>query len=323
MTASSEISASEAATLLGTAEAVTVLCHVNPDADALGSALALGIALRRADIGVQVSFADPAVPSESLRSLPGQDLLVPPTEVDPAPGLLVVVDCGSSGRLGDLRDRVDTAKQTLVIDHHASNTYFGSANLVDPFAESTTVLVADVLAAWGVELDRDLAYCLYAGLVTDTSSFRRARPQTHELASRLIATGLNPVEVVRPLMDTHPFAWLQLLSRVLGSAVLERSAAGGRGLAYAVVPSADIGGLRSEETESIIDLVATASEAEVAAVLKQTSELGWTVSLRAKSEVDVAAAATALGGGGHRLAAGYSAVGTAEEVVAALLAVLG
>lgn len=323
MTTLRDVDAGEAARMLAAARSVTVLCHVNPDADALGSALGIGISLQRAGTPVQVAFASPAAPAESLTSLPGCELLVAPEDVAHEVDLLVAVDCGSLGRLGALRHCAEGAQDTLVIDHHASNTRFGTANLVDPMAESTTVLVCDVLDAWGVHVDATLAHCLYAGLVTDTSSFRRARAYTHELAARFIDAGINPMAVAAPLMDTHPFGWLGMLSAVLGDAVLDRAAAGGRGLAYAVVRCADTVGLRVEETESVVDLVATASEAEVAAVLKETDRMGWSVSLRAKSGFDVSVVASALGGGGHRRAAGYTAAGTAEEVIRALRTALG
>jgi phosphoesterase RecJ-like protein len=318
-----ETDARGAAELLEQATSVTVVCHVNPDADALGSALALGTALRRRGTPVQVAFADPAETPESLRTLPGGDLLVAPGEVSHEVDVLVVVDCGSAGRMGALRDRMSGAREVLVVDHHVSNARFGSINLVDGAAESTTVLVCEVLDAWGVPLDRDLAHCLYAGLVTDTASFRWARPATHELAARLLATGIDPVDVSRPLMDTHPFGWLGMLASVLGSAGLHREAAGGLGLAHAVVRCSDREGMRAEETESVVDLVRTASEAEVAAVLKEGPPRQWSVSLRAKSVVDVSAVAALLGGGGHRRSAGYTAHGSSEDVLAALRTALG
>lgn len=318
-----ETDARGAAAVLERATSVTVVCHVNPDADALGSALAIGTALRRRGTPVQVAFAVPDETPESLRTLPGGDLLVPADAVAHEVDLLVVVDCGSAGRMGALRDRMSGAREVLVVDHHVSNARFGSVNLVDGAAESTTVLVCEVLDAWGVPVDRDLAHCLYAGLVTDTASFRWARPQTHELAARLLATGIDPVDVSRPLMDTHPFGWLGMLSSVLGSAGLEREAAAGLGLAYAVVRCSDREGMRAEETESVVNLVATASEAEVAAVFKEGPPNQWSVSLRAKSAVDVSAVATVLGGGGHRLCAGYTAEGSSEDVLVALRAALG
>ncbi len=307
-----------AAALLRDAPDVTLLAHVHPDADALGSALALGLALRRRGATVRVSFGEPDAVPESLRDLDVDGLVVPASRVPAAPELLVALDAGNAGRLGSLAGRVRTARRVLVIDHHASNTRFGSHNLVDDTAEATAVLVLRLLDELGVELDLDTARCLYAGLVTDTRCFRFARPETHLLAARLLATGVQPEVEVRALLDPHPFGWLTMLSSVLQRAKLEPTAAQGLGLVHTVVRIADAAQLRSEEIESVIDLVRTASEAEVAAVLKEAGPGRWSASLRAKQHLDVGAAATLLGGGGHRLAAGFTATGTADEVLAAL-----
>ncbi|MCC3312067.1 DHH family phosphoesterase [Nocardia africana] len=317
--------------VLAAARSVTVLCHVQPDADTVGSGLALAQVLHRRGVPVQVSFAEPAELPASMRSLPGVQFLVPAEQVAERVDLLVTVDCGSVGRLGALADRIDGAATTLVIDHHRSNTRFGDVNLIDETAESTTSVLARLFDVWGEEIDRDIAHCLFAGLVTDTGCFRWGGPGTHLLADRLLATGIDGAGITRTLMDTHPFGWLPMLSRVLGSARLEPRAAGGAGLVYAFVRSDDSDGLRSEEVESVIDVVRTTAEADVAAVFKQsrTDAGSWTVSLRSRDSgvgtgdaVDVARVATGLGGGGHRYAAGYTTHGTPENVVDDLLAEL-
>ncbi|WP_431969284.1 DHH family phosphoesterase [Nocardia sp. bgisy134] len=317
---------------LTAAGSVTILCHVQPDADTIGSGLALALVLHRRGIPVWVSFAEPAELPASMRSLPGIEHLVAPAEVPREVDLLVAVDCGSAGRLGALADRLSGAATTLVVDHHRSNTSFGAINVVDPGAESTTSLIARLLDAWGVPIDPEVAHCLYAGLVTDTGSFRWVQPGTHRLAERLLATGIDGAEIARTLLDTHPFDWLPMLSRVLGTARLEPGARGGTGLAYVFVRRDDATGVRSEEVESVIDIVRTTAEAGVAAVFKESRTVDgrWTVSLRsrdsgpgARDGVDVAEVATALGGGGHRYAAGYTTDGRPEDVVRALLAALG
>jgi phosphoesterase RecJ-like protein len=136
----------------------------------------------------------------------------------------------------------------------------------------------------------------------------------------LVEAGVDNAAMSRQLHDTHPFGWLPLLSRVLASAqlVLSESAS----LVFAVVTHPDWAAHRSEEIESIIDIVRTTAEAEVAAVFKETAPQQWSVSLRAKS-FDLVPVATRFGGGGHTLAAGYSADGPLEDVVAALTAALG
>jgi phosphoesterase RecJ-like protein len=169
-----------------------------------------------------------------------------------------------------------------------------------------------------VPLDVDIARCLYAGLVTDTSGFRRADASAHLLAAELVSAGVDPEALVRPLMDTHPFAWLAALGRILQSAVLEPDAANGLGLVHACVPLTDTARFRTEEVDGVVDVLRTAGEAEVAAVLKQVGVRRFTASLRSTGRVDVAAAARMLGGGGHRAAAGFTRDGPVDEVLTAL-----
>ncbi len=156
-----------------------------------------------------------------------------------------------------------------MIDHHASNQLFGTANYVDPSADSTTMLVAELLDAWGKPIDASVAHCLYAGLTTDTGSFRWASARAHRLAARLLELGVDNAAISRTLLDTHPFSWLPMLARVLSSARLLPDAAGGRGLVYAVVGHQEWADARPEEVESIVDIVRTTSQAEVAAVFKE------------------------------------------------------
>ncbi|KZF16735.1 DHH family phosphoesterase, partial [Rhodococcus sp. EPR-134] len=240
----------QVAEVLESAHTVTILCHVQPDADTIGSGLALGLVLERRGISVQVAFSRPSALPESMRDFPGLHLLVAPTDVQESVDVLVTVDVGSEGRLGELASRLAGANRTIVLDHHRSNSEFGSINVVDETAASTTALIARFFDAWGVAIDRDIAHCLYAGLVTDTGSFRWGGPLPHVLAARLLATGIDGDAIARKLLDTHPFGWLPMLASVLGSAVLVPEAADGRGLVYAVIRRSDIGDLRSEEIES-------------------------------------------------------------------------
>ena len=316
------VDARSAADLLAGSATVSVVCHVYPDADTIGAGLALALVLDHAGKSVEVSFAAPADLPESLQSLPGGHLLVEPNAMRRDADLVVTVDIPSVNRLGALRELADPGREVLVIDHHASNLLFGTANYVDPSADSTTMLVAELLDAWGKPIDIGVAHCLYAGLTTDTGSFRWASARAHRLAARLVDIGVDNASISRALLDTHPFAWLPMLSRVLASARLVPDAAAGRGLVYAVVRHQEWANARPEEVESIVDIVRTTHEAEVAAVFKEIEPAHWSVSMRAKS-YDLAAVASAFGGGGHRLAAGYSATGSSDEVVAALYAALG
>ena len=309
------------------AATVDLICHINPDGDALGSALAAGLALRGLGYEVRVSFGDdPQVVPESLAFLPGQELLVPASAVPDVPELVLCFDVASEGRLGLLRDKAFAAPALVVFDHHASNPGFGTHRLIDPSAPATAVLVDELLRRLGVPLDESLATCLYTGVATDTGSFRYAAttPATHELAGRLLATGIRHDLISRRLWDTSSFGYLKVLAGALGRAVLDPSAAGGRGLVWTWVPYEELAlhGVTVEEIEGLIDVLRRPAEAEVALVLKQDPDGTLRGSCRSKGAVDVAEACTRLGGGGHVYAAGFTVRDDVEAVVARFCAAL-
>ena len=289
--------------LLSGAATIAVVAHVHPDADTIGAGLALALVLDKCGKHVEVSFAEPPTLPESLATMPGSHLLVSPDAMRRDVDLVVTVDVPSVKRLGELSDFAASAQQLLVIDHHVSNDMFGTANFIDLSADSTTMMVAGLLDAWGKPIDPEVAHCIYAGLTTDTGSFRWASARALRLAARLVDIGVDNAAISRTLMDSHPFVWLPLLSRVLGSAQLLPDAVGGRGLVYVVVDNQDWISSRAEEVESIVDIVRTTQQAEVAAVFKEVDPRQWSVSMRAKT-VDLATVASRFGGGGHRLAAG-------------------
>jgi phosphoesterase RecJ-like protein len=314
--------------LTGAAE-ICLACHVRPDADALGSMLAVAHALRARGLAgpaparVVASFGDqPFGIPRILRFLPGVDLLSPPDQFPGRPQVMVTFDAASADRLGILEASASAARELIVLDHHASNTRFGTVNLIDPAAAATAVLACDLIDRLGVEISRDIALGLYAGLVTDTGSFRYSAtsPSVHRLAARLLQTGIEPAVVAHELWDRSPFGFLGLLSAALGRAQLEPDSADGYGLIWTTVTRADRAarGLPFEVAESVIDLVRRADEADVAVVLKEDDEGNWQVSARSKGGVDVGRACVALGGGGHSLAAGCTMSGPAAEVMTAV-----
>ena len=314
--------------LLRTHDEVTLVCHVSPDGDALGSMLALGIALRDAGTKVTASWgSEPFEVPDSYAELPGLDLLVPAAEVDPAPGLLITFDTGNEDRLGSLADRVDAADQVLVLDHHVTNTRFGTVNLVDESAAATAVVVVELLDRMGLELTAQIAAPVYTGLITDTGSFKYAAttPAVHELAARLLATGIQHERISRHIWDTAPFSYVQLLGAVCSRAVIEPDAVGGLGLVWTTVTGEDLErfGLGLADVEGVIDSVRVAQEAEVAVVVKTDPSDGLLkVSTRSKGAVDVGAVCEALGGGGHRFAAGFTSADDSQTTVDRLRAEL-
>lgn len=298
--------------------------HVQPDADALGSTLALAEGLRRCGADAVATFPEPFTLPSSLGWLPGADRLVDPASVPEQVDLFVSLDAASPGRLGCLVPLLGSAGRSVVVDHHASNPGFGDVRLIDPQAAATVVLVADLLEQLDVALDQELATCLYAGLAADTGSFRfgNTSPGTHELAARLLRTGIDHAAISRRLFDTAPFGWLGLLSAATGRAALEPQVGAGLVWTWSSAAEARAHGLAPDQLEALMDVVRATAEADVACVVKGQDDGSWVVSLRSRGATDLSRVATALGGGGHRAAAGYTSAhdlpGTIDELRAEL-----
>ncbi|MDI6097569.1 bifunctional oligoribonuclease/PAP phosphatase NrnA [Actinoplanes sp. NEAU-A12] len=304
----------------GSDDEIQLICHVNPDGDALGSMLGFGLGLRRLGFTrLRATFPGDFVVPVPYQSLPGSDLLVPESEAFAEPRLVLIFDVASESRLGALAGRLAAAPAAVVLDHHASNTGFGGVQLVDPEAAATSVVAEGLLSRLGVPLDAEIAECLYVALATDTGSFKfdMTGVSVHELAARLIATGIRPGEISRRTFDSRPFGAMKLTGEVIGRAVLEPSAAGGRGMVWTYATLADLERHAQPPyvLDTLIDPVRSVAEADVSVVVKEMAAGEWSVSLRSKGAVDVSAVAVSQGGGGHRLAAGFTGFGEASDVV--------
>lgn len=198
-------SISQVVSALQAADSVCIICHLRPDADALGSMATLRLALEQLGKKTQCVVGQDYPISENLFSIPGTDT-VQTTEVLPQGyELYVTVDCGDLGRTGllarDLSKMIGRGK-VICIDHHASNRGFGNLNLVVPTWESTTTVLAAVLEELGTEMTPDIAHAIYAGLMTDTGSFRWGSPRMHTLAADLMEYGLDTKQIAVDLVNS-------------------------------------------------------------------------------------------------------------------------
>jgi bifunctional oligoribonuclease and PAP phosphatase NrnA len=305
------------------AETIGLLCHEDPDGDALGSMLALHLILRRAGHRTVASWgSEPFSVPPQYTFLPGLGTLTPPREFPPEPCVLICFDTGSRSRLGKLEHVVDGAETVIVIDHHESSEHFGDIELIAPRAAATVVLVDELIRRLGGRPDREIASCLYTGLVTDTGRFqeRNVDASAMELGGRLIAEGIEHAEMNRQMFDTHSFGYLKVLARVLGRSTFVPEAS----LVYSWLEQDDLErfGVALEETEGTIDVLRSAEAAEVTLILKELQDGTWRVSLRSKGRTDVGAVAKQFGGGGHLHMAGFSSDRSREEVVEAVVEAL-
>src|SRR4051812_41763830 len=194
------------------------MCHVSPDGDALGSMVAVGLALRARGVEVVASYdEEPMVVPTRLQFLPGQELLVAPSAVPERPEVVVTFDTGSIDRLGRLAGPAKAADALVVVDHHTSNTMFGTHHLLDVEAAATALVALDFVDRLGVPLSADIATAVYTGLTTDTGSFRFAAttPEVHDVAARLVRAGAPHDLIGRAVFDTYSFGYLQLLASAL------------------------------------------------------------------------------------------------------------
>lgn len=315
-----DVLARAAATLAGATE-VALACHVNPDPDALGSMLGLSTYLRERGVRTVCSYPnDPFDPPRWLDLLPGHDALVHPREFPKAPAVMVTCDAASMDRLAMLAPAATKAGTLVWIDHHRSNAGLGTIPLIDPDASSTCEMVARLIAAMGGGMSAATAAALYVGLMTDTGRFQyeAVRPETLRLAAELRTFDFDHARLSQALYEDNSAAYLRLLGTALHRMRVED------GLAWTALTRADLEehGVDVGETDDLIDVVRTAREADVAAVVKQQRDGRFKVSLRSRGEHDVAAVAGVFGGGGHRLAAGYTSKEDLEGTIAALRAAI-
>jgi phosphoesterase RecJ-like protein len=294
-----------------------VTSHENPDGDALGSLLAMHLALLAlGKDSVMVLVGESQLPGEyAFLDLDGHGLLraVP---ADAAERILVAVDCAQETRLTD--DRLLETQVIVNVDHHHDNTRFGTTNLVVDDASSTAEVLADVFQGLGVVLTPSIAEALYAGLVTDTGRFQYANttPKSLRLAADLLQAGADIQRIFQRVYESMQFAKVKLLARALDRAQLFQE--GRVVVSYLVRGDFAAVGAPGPYSEGIIDVLRAVEGAELAALIREPPVGPASVrkiSMRSSDDrVDVSAIARMSGGGGHRQAAGFSSERSIEEI---------
>ncbi|MBV8305132.1 MAG: DHH family phosphoesterase [Acidimicrobiia bacterium] len=294
-----------AAGVIEGSELVALACHVTPDGDALGSMLAMHLMCRSQGKASVASWPEPFVVAPHYTFLPGLDLVTKPADFPDAPPVMVTFDCGSLHRLNELAEPAREAGELIVVDHHATNEHYGTINLLDADAAASAVMVYRLAKRLGWPIKRDVAICLYTGIVTDTGRFQYSNtsPEVLEMATELSRFDLPIADMSRRLFEEHRFAYLQLVAAVLQRAELDLE----RRFVATWITNEDLirFGVEMDEAEGLIDIVRRTAEADVSCVLKEGAD-GTRVSLRSVTDFDVAAIAMRFAGGGHRAAAGFT-----------------
>ncbi|MHB0875056.1 MAG: DHH family phosphoesterase [Anaerolineae bacterium] len=295
------------------ASRVLVAAHTSPDIDAAGSLLALGLALDR--IGVErVLYLEDGTPHEA-RALPiaGQITRQTSGPFD----LVVTLDCPVFARIGTIHERL-AGVPVVNLDHHISNTNFGTVNLVATQLASTAQLVQRLIAALGVSVDVPMATCLLAGLVGDTQGFRTPNTSRREVrdADALMAIGADLFQVCQWIFGTRPRGHLHFWGHVLSSAAVKD------GIVWSAVTLAarKKAGVPENDGAGVVNFLISIDGVRAAALFSERRDGTVDVNLRSLPGVDVAAVAADFGGGGHRQAAGCTVTGTLADVERRVLA---
>lgn len=304
----------KAAATIARSRQLALACHVGPDGDALGSMIGFGLSARSAGKEVVASFGSPYIVPGNLSFLP-TDLLVDPADFPETPETMVVFDAGSQDRLAELGSPAGDANSLIVIDHHVTNAGFGDIALVDPEAAATGVLVVELLDALDWPITPEIATCLLTALVTDTGRFQYSNtsPSTLEMAARLVEAGARPEQISQKVYEEAPFGYLKAAGTALTRATLDSQLS----LVSTVITQRDLedAGVDWGDIDNLINTLRLAEEADVAVLAKVGSDEKVKLSLRSRGATDVGALAAELGGGGHRLAAGFTYDGDPDEAL--------
>ncbi len=295
--------------------AFVMVSHVKPDGDTLGAGLALGIALKK--LGKRVHyFQQDAVP-RNLRFLPDTEFVSRDVPADlPADTLWVFGDMSDTARAGEFLPKL-ARENILDIDHHLGNSHFGALNYVLPHECSTGTCVVHLLRGLKVDIDKDIATCLLTTIMTDTGGFMHSNttPEVLTLSAELMHLGANKEQITEEIFANKRLAALKLLGRALNEAQAEHD---GRYI-WSFVDEAMLAecGADGEDTEEIVNHLRSVEGVEVSALFKDYDG-DIRVSLRSSGRVNVQAAASRLGGGGHFRASGLTFVGSLPDAVRAV-----
>jgi phosphoesterase RecJ-like protein len=308
--------------VLRNAENILCISHVNPDGDAYGSLLGLTWMLRSMGKRVTPAMHDPL--DQEFAFLPGAEEIVAPESVGGGYDLIVVIDMSSQDRMGAVFDEERHGAIPLaVIDHHVTNTHFGSVNWVEPGCAATCQMLVALAHELHTPINQQIAECLLTGVVTDTLGFRTSNttPDVLEAAMLLQRAGADLSQIVQRTLNRLPFATLLLWSRVLAGVQLRD------GVVWAVVSQQDLRAINHASDDSRLNSVlSSVNEAQMSAIFTEKIDAAGNptveCSFRAKPGYAVGDLAFRLGGGGHAPASGCTLAGELNTVVARVVPML-
>jgi len=291
---------------------VLIASHANPDGDAIGSMIALGLALRRLNREVTLYNESP-IPAV-YRFLASVDRVQHHIDDIGIYEAAIILDCGDFSRIGNVSSQVSRIPVIINIDHHITNTQFGDLRFIDTQACATAEIIYYLIKQMEISIDRSIATALYTGILTDTGSFRfsNTNKSAFTICMEMVEAGVNPFEIAQRVYGTYSLGRIKLLNLALDT--IEISKNGKLSLMAVTREMMHESGTKPEDVDGLINYARGIEDIKVAALMhelengarKPNQAKQFHVSLRSDGDVDVAEIASAFGGGGHVSAAGFS-----------------
>lgn len=299
-----------------------LVSHINPDGDSIGSQLALAKVLT--DFGKKVTILNQHPVPEIYKFLNGSENIKNEISFLENFDIAIVLDANDKKRLGDVVNKVlRKIPFKINLDHHIGNNKFGQLQHLDPEASATAIIVYDLIVHLNAKIDRDIAECLYAGIMTDTGSFHYLNTDTksHLVVADLIKYGIIPNKIYEKIYEIYNMVTIKLLGLALSSIETDKTGK----IAWMKIRQYDynLTSLTNGETESFINYLQMMKGVKVSLFFREflndKYQLVTKVSFRSKEDVDVNKIASIFGGGGHSHAAGCVIVDNLTTVLEKVL----
>lgn len=304
--------------LIKKAQNIVISTHLHPDADGIGSEIALCLALKRSGKNVICVNEEPLMdryryldPEHSVVSYDDYLRSPPFEDVD----LFIVVDTNALARIGAQVQKIVTkARNLLFIDHHPCPKELAAIHCIDTTMAATGELVGRLIQSINVPFDKDIALALYTSILIDTSSFRypTVTAQTHRLIGDLMDTGIEPPMAYNSIYGTKKISYMQMLGKVLSKSQTNSN----ESVAYLAVTEEMMEdfNVEVEDTHGFVNFLLILDNIKVACMFRQNGK-HVKISLRSAGDVDVGVMAQALGGGGHNHSAATIVEGELNQVI--------
>ncbi|MFH1991164.1 MAG: bifunctional oligoribonuclease/PAP phosphatase NrnA [Pseudomonadota bacterium] len=303
---------------------VLVVSHTNPDGDAIGSLIAMGLALETLNKKTTLYNESP-IPAV-YRFLPSVDRVVRRLN-NSSYDTAVILDCGNLQRVGEGVSEIERTPVIINIDHHITNTFFGSFRLVDTSASATAEIVYRLIKQLSVPIDENIAISIYTGILTDTGSFRfsNTNKAAFAICAEMVAIGVDPYRVAQHVYGTYSLGRIKLLNLALDSIVI--SSNGKLSIMTLTQNMFNETRTQPEDVDGLINYAKRIEDVKVAALIQEHQDSGgestsfskYHVSLRSDGTVNVAEIAASFGGGGHSSAAGFNIESTLPDLKTKIL----